>query len=71
MNAAGNPSAEAERLLKRDAEWAELASAGQDIDRILSYWTDDAVVLAPHLRTSHRKDSVARLRGEQLSNSRF
>jgi hypothetical protein len=38
MNAAGDPSAEAERLLKRDAEWAALASAGQDIDRILSYW---------------------------------
>src|SRR5207302_8953623 len=47
MNAAGDPSAEAERLLKRDAEWAALASAGRDIDRILSYWTDDAVVLAP------------------------
>jgi ketosteroid isomerase-like protein len=47
MNAAGDPSAEAERLLKRDAEWAALASEGRDIDRILSYWTDDAVVLAP------------------------
>src|SRR5437763_244307 len=41
-----NLSAEAERLLKRAAEWAALASAGRDIDRILSYWTDDAVVLA-------------------------
>src|SRR5947208_14438670 len=49
MNAAGDPSAEAERLLKRDAEWAALASAGRVIDRILSYWTDDAVVLAPAL----------------------
>ena len=47
MNAAGDPSAEGERLLKRDAEWAALASAGHDIDRILSYWTDDAVVWAP------------------------
>jgi ketosteroid isomerase-like protein len=47
MNTAGDSSAEAERLLKRDAEWAALASEGRDIDRILSYWTDDAVVLAP------------------------
>jgi ketosteroid isomerase-like protein len=47
MNKAGNPSAEAESLLKRDAEWSALASEGRDIDRILSYWTDDAVVLAP------------------------
>jgi hypothetical protein len=35
MNAAGDPSAEAERLLKGDTEWAALASAGQNIDRIL------------------------------------
>jgi ketosteroid isomerase-like protein len=47
MNAAGDQSVEAERLLKRDSEWAALASAGRDIDRILSYWSDDAVVLAP------------------------
>ena len=47
MNTAGDLSAEAERVLKRDAEWAALASEGRDIDRILSYWTDDAVVLAP------------------------
>jgi hypothetical protein len=45
MNAAGDQSVEAERLLKRDSEWAALASAGRDVDRILSYWTDDAVVL--------------------------
>jgi hypothetical protein len=37
MNAAGDPLAEAERLLKRDAEWAALASEGLDIDRIISY----------------------------------
>src|SRR5262245_54547482 len=47
MNAAGDPSTEAERLLKHDAEWAALAVEGRDIDGILSYWTDDAVVLAP------------------------
>src|SRR5438128_7393003 len=49
MNAPGDSSAEAERLLKRDAERAALASEGRDIDRILSYWADDAVVLAPGL----------------------
>jgi ketosteroid isomerase-like protein len=45
----GDPATEAERLLKRDAEWAALASEGLDIDRILSYWSDDAVVFAPGL----------------------
>lgn len=44
-------SAEIDRaqLLERDAEWAAAASEGRDIERILSYWTDDAVVLPPGL----------------------
>ena len=37
------------RLLQRDAEWARLASEGQDVERILAYWTDDATVLPPGL----------------------
>ena len=36
---------ERERLLARDAQWAKLASEGGDIDEILSYWTDNAVVI--------------------------
>jgi ketosteroid isomerase-like protein len=36
-------------LLQRDADWAAVASEGRDVERILSYWTDDAVVLAPGL----------------------
>jgi ketosteroid isomerase-like protein len=39
--------AEKEKLLQRDAEWAALAYEGRDIERMLSYWTDDAIVLAP------------------------
>lgn len=42
-------TAEKERLLRRDAEWARVASEGRDVDRILSYWTDDAVVIPPGL----------------------
>ena len=36
-------------LLERDAKWAATASAGQDLDAILSYWTDDGVVIPPEL----------------------
>jgi ketosteroid isomerase-like protein len=43
-------SVERTKLLERDAEWAAAASAGRNIERILSYWTDDAVVLPPGLR---------------------
>jgi ketosteroid isomerase-like protein len=37
------------RLLHRDAEWALAASEGRDLERILSFWTDDAIVLPPAL----------------------
>ncbi len=40
-------SAEATKLLQRDAEWADLAIAGKDVDKIVSYWTDDAVIMEP------------------------
>jgi ketosteroid isomerase-like protein len=40
---------ERKRLLDLDAEWAALSSRGQEVDRILSFWTDDARVLAPGL----------------------
>jgi uncharacterized protein (TIGR02246 family) len=40
-------SADKAELLKRDAAWAAAASAGSDVELILSFWTEDAVVLAP------------------------
>jgi ketosteroid isomerase-like protein len=42
-------AAEKERLLRRDAEWAQSAAERHDVERILSYWTEDAVVLPPGL----------------------
>jgi ketosteroid isomerase-like protein len=42
-----DPVREQARLLQRDAEWADLASAGKDVDKIVSYWSDDAVLIFP------------------------
>ena len=39
--------AEGQKLLRRDAEWAGLATAGKDIEKIVSYWSDDAVLIFP------------------------
>ncbi len=39
--------AEEQKLLKRDAEWAAAATAGKDVEKIASYWTDDAVLIMP------------------------
>ena len=44
-----NLTAEKERLLRRDAEWAKVAFEGREVERILSYWTEDAVVMPPGL----------------------
>jgi hypothetical protein len=33
-----DPTTEGERLLRRDSEWADLATAGKDIEKVLSYW---------------------------------
>src|SRR5258708_24831835 len=38
---------EGEKLLRRDAEWADLASAGKDVEKVVSYWTEDAILLFP------------------------
>jgi ketosteroid isomerase-like protein len=42
-----DPVREQARLLHQDAEWADLASAGKDVDKIVSYWSDDAVLIFP------------------------
>jgi ketosteroid isomerase-like protein len=49
--------AEKARVLRRDAEWVLVASEGRDIERILSFWTDDAVVL-PVVLTVEAGDCV-------------
>jgi hypothetical protein len=51
---------ERQRLVQRDAEWAALASQGQDVERILSFWTDDARVYPPAcLRSPARRRCAA------------
>ena len=42
-----DPAAEQDRLLRRDMEWADAAAAGKDLEKIVSYWSDDAVVIPP------------------------
>lgn len=42
-----NLEAEEARLRQLDEEWAEAAAANEDFERIVSYWSDDAVVVPP------------------------
>jgi ketosteroid isomerase-like protein len=38
---------EGEKLLRRDAQWADLATTGKDVEKVVSYWSDDAVLIFP------------------------
>lgn len=49
---------ESTALLARDAEWAGVASEGKDIDRIVSYWTDDAVIVPQGQPTAEGKPAI-------------
>lgn len=50
--------ASAQRLLQRDAKWAALSSEGQEVDRILAFWTDDAVVYPPGMPALNGKTAL-------------
>ncbi len=47
-----------DRLLERDAAWAKLASEGGTVDEILSYWTDDAIVIPAGMPAVIGKDAL-------------
>ena len=51
---------ERQRVLEQDAEWAALSSKGQDVDRIVAFWTDDARVFAPGLPAFSGKAALRR-----------
>lgn len=40
-------AAEGQRLLQRDTAWADLAAEGKDVEKILSYFSDDALMIEP------------------------
>ena len=44
-----DPAAESSKLAQRDADWSSASFEGQNIDRIVSFWSDDAQVLQPGL----------------------
>ena len=53
-----DPAAESQKLLKRDAEWAAAAAEGKDVEKIVSYWSDDAVVYPPGQPVAEGKAAI-------------
>src|SRR3981081_172179 len=63
-------TAESAKLQRRDAEWADLASAGKNVDSIVSYWSDDAVVIEPGQPAVEGKAAVRNFVAESLAPTR-
>jgi ketosteroid isomerase-like protein len=53
-----DPAAESSKLAQRDADWSSASFEGKDIDRIVSYWSDDAQVLQPGLPPINGKNAI-------------
>lgn len=62
---------EAQALLARDREWAQLVSAGKNADSILSYWTEDARVVSPGQATLEGKRAIQEMVTQSLANPAF
>ena len=59
--------AEESAILKTDSTWAALAGEGKDVEKIISYWTDDAVVMSPGEEPVRGKDALRKMVGD-MSN---
>ena len=49
---------EKDALAQRDRDWAAVATQGRDIDRILSFWSEDATIFPPSTPAVHGKSAI-------------
>jgi ketosteroid isomerase-like protein len=59
------------KLLRRDSEWSEAASSGKDIEKILSYWSDDALLIFPGQPVLEGKAAIRPYVASSLSTPGF
>ncbi len=64
-------ASESAKLMRRDAEWADLATAGKDVDSVVSYWTDDAVVVEPGQPVVEGKAAIRNFVAESFKTPGF
>ena len=53
--------AEETTIMRADSTWAVLANEGVDTEKILSYWSDDAVVMPPGQPMVKGKDALRKM----------
>lgn len=66
-----DPAVEGQKLLRRDAEWSQAASEGKDIEKILSYWSDDAQVFEPGQPVYQGKAAIRKFVADSLKTPGF
>ncbi len=71
VRTAFDAEAESKVLLQRDAEWAAAATAGKDIEKIVSYWSDDAIVVEPGQQIYEGKTAIRAYVADSLHTPGF
>src|SRR5262245_802112 len=56
-SAAGDPAART-ALLQTDTDWSRVASAGKDVEKIVAYWSDDAIIYPPAQPAASGKTAI-------------
>jgi len=54
------------QLLQRDSAWAAAASEGKDVEKIVSFWSDDAVIIPQGQPVVEGKAAIRAWVGESL-----
>jgi ketosteroid isomerase-like protein len=58
-------------LRRTDEEWSALAAQGADVDRIVSYWSDDAKVYPPGAPILEGKQAIRNFIAASLTTPCF
>ena len=66
QEAAVDTNAEAEKIMALSKEWSTAASEGKDVDKMLSYWADDAVMFSCGEPEVKGKDGLKSMLEESL-----
>ena len=66
-----DPTVEGPKLLQRDADWSKAAYEGKDVEKIISYWADDAKVIEPQESIYQGKDAIRKFVTESLKTPGF
>lgn len=62
--------ADEEKLMQTSREWSQDAS-GKDIEKIVSYWADDAILMQPHAAPLRGKEAIRAMVQEGSKNPSF